>query len=60
MGGNARNQTAMEVRKRRDTWLSTMLENIRGNLPMNLGSKKMNVAEMLLTDSQEGLTQSKS
>lgn len=33
-----------------------MLENVRANLPMRLGSKK-NVAEMLLTDNQEGLTQ---
>ncbi|EXJ83385.1 hypothetical protein A1O1_07007 [Capronia coronata CBS 617.96] len=55
-GGNGRNKIAKEVRQRRDTWLSTMLENVRGSLPMKLGPKR-NVAEMLLTNNHEGLTQ---
>ncbi|KAJ5642861.1 cytochrome P450 [Penicillium longicatenatum] len=53
---NERTAAAVEVRQRRDTWLSSMLDNVRNSLPLRNGSKKC-VSEMLLTDNQEGLTQ---
>jgi hypothetical protein len=50
-----RTATAVHVRNRRDTWLATMLENVRNTLQMGTGPSK-SVAKMLLEDDQEGLT----
>ncbi|PYH93380.1 cytochrome P450 [Aspergillus ellipticus CBS 707.79] len=55
-GKGGRTATALEVRQRRDTWLAAMLDRVRDTLPFRTGEKKC-VAEMLLTYSQEGLTQ---
>ena len=46
----------MEVRARRDKWLAQMLENARGSAKVRAADKKC-VAEMLLEDNGEGLTQ---
>jgi hypothetical protein len=51
----SRNTTAVAVRARRDKWLATMLDKARQDLPLHEGSMK-SVAEMLLTDNQQGLT----
>lgn len=60
VGKNQRTATATEVRGRRDKWLATMLDNVRGSLnKLRPGDKKC-VAEMLLEDNQEGLTNRKS
>jgi hypothetical protein len=56
MVSNDRNKTAKEVRQRRDSWLATMLDNVREKLPLKTSSRKC-VADILLTDHQEGLTQ---
>ncbi|KAM5343721.1 hypothetical protein ACJ41O_012258 [Fusarium nematophilum] len=57
LGKNPRTALAMAVRNRRDAWLATMLDNVKSNLNhLRPGDKKC-VAEMLLEDSQEGLTQ---
>lgn len=51
-----RSATATEVRGRRDRWLATMLEGARQNVGKQSAAKKT-VAEMLLTDNNEGLTE---
>lgn len=57
MGSNKRTATATEVRGRRDQWLAAMLGNVCNSLhKLRPGDKKC-VAEMLLEDNQEGLTQ---
>jgi phenylacetate 2-hydroxylase len=53
--GSGRTATALEVRERRDKWLAAMLDKVRDTLTLRTGPKKC-VAEMLLTDKQEGLT----
>ncbi|KAJ5238564.1 cytochrome P450 [Penicillium chermesinum] len=50
-----RTNTAVDVRQRRDSWLASMLDNVKSSLPLKRESKRC-VAEMLLTDNQEGLT----
>lgn len=52
---NARTATAKEVRARRDKWLAAMLDSVRDSFVETASSKKC-VAEMLLSDSQGGLT----
>lgn len=59
-GQNQRTATATEVRGRRDKWLATMLDNVRGSLSKLRPGDKKCVAEMLLEDNQEGLTNRKS
>ena len=54
-----RSETATEVRGRRDHWLATMLEGARQKVGPQSAAKKT-VAEMLLTDNTEGLTERKS
>lgn len=57
IGGNTRTETATEVRTRRDTWLKRMLDEVKTNLnKLRPGDKKC-VAEMLLEDNAEGLTE---
>ncbi|KAH8885271.1 cytochrome P450 [Thozetella sp. PMI_491] len=56
LGSSQRTATAVEVRTRRDQWLAAMLENVRSNLTKVRPGDKKCVAEMLLEDSQEGLT----
>ncbi|KAJ5108318.1 cytochrome P450 [Penicillium angulare] len=52
---SARTTSALEVRQRRDTWLASMLRNVRESLSLEKATKR-SVAEMLLTDNMEGLT----
>lgn len=54
-GDKKRTVTALDVRARRDKWLAAMLDKVRDNVHLRTESKK-SVAELLLTDSQEGLT----
>ncbi len=56
---NKRNQTAREVRSRRDQWLATMLEGARESAGQQTAAKQT-VATMLLSDNNEGLTERKS
>ncbi|KAK3047444.1 hypothetical protein LTR09_011192 [Extremus antarcticus] len=53
---NKRNQTAREVRSRRDQWLATMLEGARESAGQQTAAKQT-VATMLLSDNNEGLTE---
>lgn len=46
---------ATEVRGRRDMWLATMLDKVRG-APKLHSTRRKCVAEMLLEDDQEGLS----
>jgi phenylacetate 2-hydroxylase len=55
MPKGGRTSTAIEVRARRDKWLAAMLQNVRDTLAVQPRSKKC-VAEMLLTENQDGLT----
>ncbi|KAJ5570332.1 cytochrome P450 [Penicillium hispanicum] len=55
LASSRRTTTALEVRGRRDKWLSVILENVQKTIPLPAASKKC-VAEMLLTDNEEGLT----
>ncbi|GKZ30915.1 hypothetical protein AbraIFM66950_010652 [Aspergillus brasiliensis] len=50
-----RTSTALEVRERRDKWLATMFDGVRQSLHLRTGDRKC-VAQLLLTDQQEGLT----
>lgn len=52
---SARTSTAVEVRNRRDKWLAALLDKVRRRVFVNVGARK-SVAELLLTDNQEGLT----
>ncbi|ETS85365.1 hypothetical protein PFICI_03390 [Pestalotiopsis fici W106-1] len=61
-GRSSRTEIAAEVRARRDKWLAAMLDEISGRLKSDHSSSKKTigrkcVAELLLEDSQEGLTQ---
>lgn len=58
IGKKERTAVALAVRERRDRWLAAMLDKVRDSLPMRTGTKKC-VAEMLLTDKDEGLTKRK-
>ncbi|KIV78237.1 hypothetical protein PV11_09973 [Exophiala sideris] len=53
---NKRTETAKVVRERRDKWLATMLESVNDSITQRV-TPKQSVAEMLLRDSQEGLTE---
>ncbi|KEF60508.1 uncharacterized protein A1O9_02069 [Exophiala aquamarina CBS 119918] len=55
-GNNGRLDIAKEVRGRRDVWLAAMLEGARQNTGKQ-SMAKQTVAEMLLTDKNEGLTE---
>lgn len=55
---NKRTATALEVRARRDNWLSNMLESVRGGVKPLVGDRKP-IARMLMEDNTEGLTQCK-
>ncbi|RSM09121.1 hypothetical protein CEP52_004298 [Fusarium oligoseptatum] len=57
VGKNPRMATATEVRQRRDTWLAAMLKAVTTNLNRKRPGDKKCVAEMLLEDNQEGLTE---
>lgn len=61
MGRGSRTTTATEVRERRDQWLATLLYEISKRLESDISSPKTIgrkcVAEMLLEDNQENLTQ---
>ncbi|CAH0051154.1 unnamed protein product [Clonostachys solani] len=51
-----RTATALEVRARRDNWLNSMLDKVKSALKPSESDKKP-IAEMLLEDNTEGLTQ---
>jgi phenylacetate 2-hydroxylase len=53
-----RTATALEVRARRDNWLNSMLDKVKLALKPSESDKKP-IAEMLLEDNTEGLTQSR-
>lgn len=53
-----RTSTALEVRARRDSWLGSMLDNVRSSEKISVGDRKP-IAKMLLEDDTEGLTQGK-
>ncbi|KAL3457161.1 cytochrome P450 [Aspergillus heterothallicus] len=57
LGKRDRTTTALEVRARRDTWLAKMLENVRGGMNKLRPADKKSVAEMLLENDHDGLTQ---
>lgn len=61
----AKNTKAVEVRGRRDKWLAALLDAVRQKLvttatgekaPTNTGAR-LTVAELILTDSQQGITE---
>ncbi|KAL5341626.1 cytochrome P450 [Aspergillus crustosus] len=56
IGKGNRTATALEVRARRDKWLATMLDNVRGGLEKVRPADKKSVAEMLLENNEDGLT----
>ncbi|OQV03852.1 hypothetical protein CLAIMM_08840 [Cladophialophora immunda] len=51
-----RSRTAVAVRDRRDKWLASMLATVRDRLGLRKAMPRKCVAEMLLTDSVQGLT----
>ncbi|KAL4887537.1 cytochrome P450 [Aspergillus karnatakaensis] len=57
LGKQQRTATALDVRARRDNWLATMLENVRGSLGKGCPSEKQSVAQMLIENNHDGLTQ---
>ncbi|VUC36590.1 unnamed protein product [Clonostachys rosea] len=56
MAKSDRTATALEVRARRDNWLNSMLDKVKSTLKPSDSDKKP-IAEMLLEDNTEGLTQ---
>ncbi|OAP57618.1 hypothetical protein AYL99_08356 [Fonsecaea erecta] len=56
IASSMRSQTAVAVRDRRDKWLASMLTTVRERLGLNKAMPRKCVAEMLLTDSAQGLT----